>query len=96
MENPTTPSDVAAALVDKLFAAPGDFTITLKKSNDDIQIVAGNPISRKPFLSLVEVAEVFGISTVTVRRRYLSTGKLKRTKDGFRREDIQRIREGGS
>jgi len=88
MEN-TTHREIAVALIDKMFAAPGSFTISLQKTGDVIDILAGRP---KDFLTLEAVAREFGVTSATIRRRYIESGELTRTRLGFRRCDVERVK----
>lgn len=85
------PQELAGELISQLFDCPGDYTITLRKKGNDVEIMAG---SKRDFLTLEEVAREFGVSTATVRRRYLQTKLLRRTRHGFRRGDIERLKQG--
>jgi hypothetical protein len=86
----TSPREIACALVDRLIDLPGDFTITLQKRGDTVEIRSGTP--KDYFKSLREVADHFGISTATARRRFINTNLLRRTPDGFRRGDVERLK----
>lgn len=85
-----TTNELAAMLVDKLFNAPGSFSVTLTKVGDSVEIIAGR---RKDFMTTRDVASEFGVTAQTIYRRYINTGKLKRTRHGFRREDVEAIKK---
>jgi hypothetical protein len=87
----TTPKQIAEELIDRLFALPGDFTITLRKEGDKVEIMAGT--RRDFYKNLGEVAREFGVSVQTVRRRFINTKRLRRTPNGFRRGDVERLKK---
>lgn len=81
--------DIAKAMIDKLFASPGDFTITLQKRGDSVDIMAGRT---RDFLTMAEVAAEFNCVPATIWRKYTRTGRLKRTRAGYARRDVERLK----
>lgn len=75
-------------LIEQLFAAPGSFKVTLSKNGDRIDVLAGTP---HDFMNLREVAELFGVTSQTIRRRFVHTNQLKRTQWGYKRSDVEAL-----
>jgi hypothetical protein len=76
--------------LDRLFACPGDFKITLEKRGDRVEIYAGTKRDWIP--TLKEVAEVLGCSVETARVKYVKTKRLIRYPRGFRRADVEGLK----
>jgi len=87
----TTPDIFGRELIDSLFAAPGDFTLTLEKTGDQIKVYGGN---RRDFFNVTQAAAALGCSRPTFYRKYIHTKRLLKTRDGFRRRDIERLKKG--
>lgn len=81
-------SQIVNEVVERLFACPGDYRITLEKIGDRIEIYAGGS---REWMKLKEVADKFGVSTETIRNRYIRTKMLRRYPNGYRRTDVQRL-----
>lgn len=84
-----TPEMIATELVRQLFDAPGDFTITMEKRGGRLEIFGGG---RRDFMTLGQVAKEFGVSEQTIRNRFLLTKRLRRTINGYRRSDVERLK----
>lgn len=83
------PTVLAKELIQSLFDAPGHFKITLIKDGDTVEVLAGQP---KDFMTLREVADYFGVTPQTIRRKYLYTGRLVRSRLGYRFKDVEALK----